>query len=658
MQPQSQAPPAGAQRDMFGNVINPNFVVPRQPAPQQASQGVHGRGGFLSSIISELGGAGGAAGGAAIGTALFPGIGTIIGGGLGGLIGGFGGKAVEQKVRDNQNVFGAGGSFKKDLTEGGTDAVLSAAGEAASGLKAAKAAGEPLSAIFSSSPQELKAAAEAGGAGAGALSNIGSGLRTEVVNPKVAASPFGAAQEKGIVNTLNDLGLKGSAASQYKQLPGVMSDLGGKIDGALAQNTNSTTFTNLLDSIKGTAKDLPQFVGADNAYNKSLTTELQDLAGKTGTGNLTAANLQAAKTDLSSKMGSIFTKVSKGADLNPKEASRLAIWKGLDSSISDVAPEVKALTQQQSKLYEAAPGLLKNANKSAGIPILGVKSKGAEQLIQGGQDLGGRVLQGAGKLSTGTGGVISKVAQQAKFQAPGDILRTLGSGPLPAQNDQGIAPTSPANNFGLGGGLAGAIQPPTPTQSQYPISQALQDIARDPKNTSTYLAINKAADAAATAQDTQNGGSAQQQKAVYGVQNAMQTLDNVQKQFGAAGGGQGALAGRIANLGSKVNINSNLAAYNSLKTDAALQLAVGLFGATAGRSPQIIGYIRNSLPDAQDSPAVANQKINDLRQRLLSVYGDTANYGQMTGAQPGVYDPTQNPSAFNQQQQSALAGGF
>ena len=44
-------------------------------SPQPAKK--KGRGGFLTSLISEAGGAGGAAGGAALGTALLPGIGLI-----------------------------------------------------------------------------------------------------------------------------------------------------------------------------------------------------------------------------------------------------------------------------------------------------------------------------------------------------------------------------------------------------------------------------------------------------------------------------------------------------------------------------------------------------------------------------------------------------
>lgn len=61
-----------------------------------------GRGGTLTSLISEAGGAGGAVAGGAIGTALLPGVGTILGAGIGGLVGSFGGRVAENEVRDGR----------------------------------------------------------------------------------------------------------------------------------------------------------------------------------------------------------------------------------------------------------------------------------------------------------------------------------------------------------------------------------------------------------------------------------------------------------------------------------------------------------------------------------------------------------------------------
>jgi hypothetical protein len=71
-----------------------------QKAPQPKKKG--GRGGFLTSLISEGGAIGGGAAGAAAGTALLPGLGTLLGGAVGAGIGAFGGRVAENKVRDDR----------------------------------------------------------------------------------------------------------------------------------------------------------------------------------------------------------------------------------------------------------------------------------------------------------------------------------------------------------------------------------------------------------------------------------------------------------------------------------------------------------------------------------------------------------------------------
>lgn len=96
-----------------------------------------GRGGTLTSLISEGGAIGGGATGAGIGTAILPGIGTLLGGAIGAGIGGFTGRVAENKVRDNR--LGVGDAAK----EGALSAVLGGGpirlGKAALGtIKAAK----------------------------------------------------------------------------------------------------------------------------------------------------------------------------------------------------------------------------------------------------------------------------------------------------------------------------------------------------------------------------------------------------------------------------------------------------------------------------------------------------------------------------------------
>jgi len=83
----------------------------------QAPQKPKGRGGFLTSLISEGGGVLGGLAGIPLGPA-----GIAAGAALGSTLG----RGVENKVRNDQNFFGKGGSAKDALTEGAISGVASA----------------------------------------------------------------------------------------------------------------------------------------------------------------------------------------------------------------------------------------------------------------------------------------------------------------------------------------------------------------------------------------------------------------------------------------------------------------------------------------------------------------------------------------------------
>lgn len=87
-------------------------MAANQPQPTR------GRGGTLTSMISEGGAVGGGLAGAGIGTAILPGIGTLLGGAIGAGAGALAGRLTENKVRDDR--FGVGDALK----EAGMSAVL------------------------------------------------------------------------------------------------------------------------------------------------------------------------------------------------------------------------------------------------------------------------------------------------------------------------------------------------------------------------------------------------------------------------------------------------------------------------------------------------------------------------------------------------------
>lgn len=608
-------------------------AMKNRPAPKQK-----GKGGFLSSIISELGGAGGAAGGAAAGAALgsvVPGAGTLIGGLIGAGIGGFGGatagRGVENKIRDNQNFLGAGGSARAAFGEGALTGALSGLGTGVSALRGVKAVGglKGLSSAAGGSDDALKAMSKqlltggkkagvriAGGDTTGKIAQAGNSLRSGVINPKVAASPFGATKEAEIAASLSGLGLKGSAKNQYKQMPGVFNKLSSQIDDALAVNTSTSNLSKLTGSIKKTTKDLPQFINGDELYTKSLTNELRDLTSKFGSSKITAAQLQAAKSDLSSKMGTIFPKIAKGADLNPKEASRLAIWRGLDDHIVSIAPEVKALTSQQAKLYEAAPGLLTASKKTLGVPLLGVKSGAAERVVQGGQDLAGRALQKVGGLGTATGGALSQIKKQGLMQAPGNLVDALSQPPQAPEQSEDEQLMALYEQYSGGAGQdpmmgQGMMDPmmEQPQQSAYSQEAVMSDIQRDPKNASTYLKLYETFNQAPKAAKGPSAATQKQDALVYTGSNAVQNLRSMFQKDPSLIAKTGVPGRNILGIGNRALGLGEYEAMAQQAIDSVARLRTG-----AAMTPSEETFYRRMVPQAGDNQQTINQKLDELER--------------------------------------------
>jgi hypothetical protein len=178
-------------------------------------------------------------------------------------------------------------------------------------------------------------------------------------------------------------------------------------------------------------------------------------------------------------MSSVFTKIQKGADLNPKEASRLAVWGSLDSGITKVAPEAKALTKEQSLLIKGAPGLKKNADKTAGIPLLGFKSKSLEKVFQAGKEGAGRIMEtGSAKVAPVTAGIpqgnslLGKITRESVKQAVGKpLVAGVGeaTGIIPAP------PVSPEEQAALDMQTQDGLVQEGPTQAELDAQQAEQD---------------------------------------------------------------------------------------------------------------------------------------------------------------------------------------
>ena len=247
----------------------------------------------------------------------------------------------------------------------------------------------------------------------GRLTRLGGNLRKGVAKPVVRPGPRMTSEQADIMDVLKRYNIKGAPERQLDQLDSLSKQLSFEVDSKLSKSLALAPAKKLsADFQKVVSKNLP----VDNAHKAELVRSLKELNGLAKDGNLTPHAIFKFKQGLQSRLGPAFDKMEKGADLIPKERVDMALWKQADSIIAKLEPGVKQLTRDHSKLFPAAKGLAKQAEKTAGIPILGLKSRTLERGMQAGRDVAGRGLQ---KLGSVSGSRLGKVLlPQAGVRAP------------------------------------------------------------------------------------------------------------------------------------------------------------------------------------------------------------------------------------------------
>jgi hypothetical protein len=151
----------------------------------------------------------------------------------------------------------------------------------------------------------------------------------------------------------------------------------------------------------------------------------------------------------------------------------------------------------------------------------------------------------------------------------------------------------------------------------------MADLARDPKNASTYLEIYKTLNPGATKAPlttAQQTSAMSIRDAAGSIQNYVQQLDQAQ-QAGVTGFGTGPLNAFLGKTGLGGSNESLAYSIESNRTDLATQLAKAT---TNGKpSSNQINQWKESLPSIQDSPLSVQNKLNLLMENL-NVYYNSA----------------------------------
>jgi hypothetical protein len=626
------------------------------PKPKKGSKNQS----WLSSIISESGGAAGAVSGAAAGAALgsvVPGIGNIVGGIAGGIVGGFaggtGGRLVENKVRDDEyrvgdalkegavsGVFGgvgpafqgarglgslakAGGS--KGIGQGakilggmGDDATKIAAGKAISkgGAKAGRAVAYGVEA-----PNALQVA---GRNIAGNAQGIGVGSRAAGLSNTMPSS------QDDMLKALKSVGLsRANPEKTLRQLEPVMSAKGTAIANAYKNSTARFTTQQLNDmgeTIIRQVLDDPS-IQLTRAGERDLLNKLTLLAKKDAPESLWQYQKNLAN--------SINFGKSAEAKLVDREAIARIIRGNTAKLLDDAVPKVRTDRVLYSTLSDAQTlmgAASKQADKSGiaarvmtSAPVRRVEAGVGGAVESAGNVLGSPLANTIGRVAGGTAvrGVANQfmqpVVQDPTQEQQGD-MQIVDNGVLTPDALYGSGAWNAPQD------TAGAMPDPMgqAPQSSYSLEQAMADISRDPKNAATYKWVYEQSQSQ-TGSSKGNGlnvtkpTSEKYAQAASGAQ-ALSQLEalltnnpGVLAKTRTPGRGITALG-----IGSTIKDMTGTGEYDTLgfaTVDNMLRIATG----AAAPEGEIRRYMNQYLPAAGDNAATIKAKLDTMRRQFNSI---------------------------------------
>lgn len=460
-----------------------NDMKPKAKAPVPKTRG---RGGFLTSLISEAGGAGGALGGAALGTALLPGVGTVIGAGLGGLLGGTGGRVAENEVRDSR--VGLGDALKEGALSGVAGAGPLRLGKA--GIGAIKGARAGTGALEGASEQVGKSflgkvTGKVGDKAGQRLTEAGSGLKAD---PNVG----GVARLEDNANFMTKY--VGSPRQQRVGMEASMKDLSKGVDDILAKTPKQLDGSLVGQRLKAATEDLTDERYLDLDLNNPSVSKIIDRYSQ----KFSKAQDAKGINDIVKTLNKTATRAQnklvdeKAGALTAQEQAALALKRAGDDVLSDI-PEIAPLKKQMAQIFEVTPQVAKQAEKGLTAPMTlgGVKFKTPVQAANSAQSRLGARLQGVDPGSS-TGGILGKVLGASALDTPipdqmqPDEVPPEAADPAMDANIGGQAVATTADDV-LGAGTGDDTDPYSPANVQATVKSILAQGGTQ-KDVSEYLA--------------------------------------------------------------------------------------------------------------------------------------------------------------------------
>lgn len=182
-------------------------------------------------------------------------------------------------------------------------------------------------------------------------------------------SVYGAGREAAVQKTVDTIVPGANATQKYNNLQPTMDNLGKQIQNIMTQNPKVTSLSDVMGNFEKNLQDQGVYRtagGSRNAVQKVARSYISDLNNEATQGNqilnpstISDMSLQKIKQQVNQDAQSIYKKIDNGTSLTDKDKVILAARQTLDDTISQLHPEMKNLTVQQSHLYDAADSLFK-----------------------------------------------------------------------------------------------------------------------------------------------------------------------------------------------------------------------------------------------------------------------------------------------------------
>lgn len=421
---------------------------------------------------------------------------------------------------------------------------------------------------------------------------LGRGLVKSNINPKTQVGPKMYSKGEKIVDYANEFNLKGTPTQQLKQINNWYDKLEDLKNNVANESTGKVPYNKAVEYIsKDMLENGASYVG-DATDDKLINLFFKRLSKYVDAdGNLSVRALDEFKSTLPTGG---FTRLAKMVDMSPKQALAVDYWHGTDKLLTELDPQVKALSLDQSKLYALAPGIAEQSEKS--IKPLGLNIKWpVQQGIWAGGEVG-RKLQGTsnlfGKAKEAFGPTVGAISGAVSGKVPA-LLPALMMG---RGQPQGQQPTGMGSSEGMGMGETSQ----SPLDMLGITAQDAQLIAMLPSKTQESIVTE-------LIKSKVTGGGGNVQLISDAATRAYQMLSTGEISTGMVGGRAQKAFGQLGVGGDQETLDFNVAVDNIYSAIAKVR------GGTA-LTKEEKKLLRSYLPQTGDSKQILETKLRYIIQ--------------------------------------------